>query len=79
MECSKVKGSKRESDKGKERIVIVNECCGIGWRDNKGEWSNRESCNVEYNKGKGGGVKVKSNKEECCNGGNIIKGREGEW
>ena len=33
---------------------------------------------MEYNKGKGGGVKVKSNKEECCNGGNIIKGREGE-
>ena len=30
MKCSKVKRSKRESDKGKERIVILNECCGIG-------------------------------------------------
>ena len=33
---------------------------------------------MEHNKGKGGGVKVKSNKEECCNEGNIINGREGE-
>ena len=30
MVCSKVKGSKRELDKGKEKIVIENECCGIG-------------------------------------------------
>ena len=30
MECSKVKGSKRELNKGKEWVVIENECCGIG-------------------------------------------------